>query len=381
MAAADEHPGARTRGWVVGRAAGAPVVVSPGWAVAAVVLTLLFAPTVRALAPTVGDSAYVVSASFVLLLLVSVFLHELAHALMARRCGIEVRELAVTLLGGHTRFASAAPTPGSSALVAVVGPAVNLVLGVAAWAVSQLLPAGGIAAVVVAAAAVANGFVALFNLVPGLPLDGGRVLEALVWHLTGRRGRGAEVAGWVGRLVAVGVVAWVLVRPLLAGARPSLTAVVWASLVGAFLWSGAAAAVHAGRTEQAVERITVRGLMTQAQGVPGHVSLGDAVGLLDAGTEVVLLGPDGRPVAYLDRYAVASVPRERAAQVPLTAVAVALPGGAVVDADLTGAAAVRAVGGAARTSPASVVVEPDGRVVGLLRAQDVIDALRTGRRA
>lgn len=365
---------------MVGRVAGAPVVVSPGWAVAAVALTLLFAPTVRALAPTVGDSAYVVSASFVLLLLVSVFLHELAHALMARRCGIEVRELAVTLLGGHTRFASAASTPGSSALVAVVGPAANLALGALAWGVAQLLPTGGIAAVVVAAAAVANGFVAVFNLVPGLPLDGGRVLEALVWHVTGRRGRGSEVAGWVGRLVAVGVVVWVLARPLLAGTRPSLTAVVWASLVGAFLWSGAAAAVRAGRTEQAVERITVRGLMTRASALAARGTLSDALDVLDSGGEVVLLDTDGRPVAYLDRYAVASVPRERAASVPLTAVAVALPGGAVVQADLTGAAAVRAVGGAARTSAASAVLEPDGRVVGLLRTQDVIDALRTGRR-
>lgn len=365
-----------TRGWVVGRAAGAPVVVSPGWLVAAAVLTFLVAPTVRAVSPSSGQAAsYVVAAVFVLLLLGSVFLHELAHALVARRFGIVVHELAVTLLGGHTRFASAAPTPRVSTLVAVAGPAANLALAAVAWVLSAVLQGHGLVTLLITAAALANGFVGAFNLVPGLPLDGGRVLEAVVWHVTGSRARGTVVAGWVGRVVAVAVFAWTLVVPLLEGRSPSITGVVWGALVGSFLWSGAAGAVQGAQAERAVESLVLRDLMAEAVGVPASGTLGDLDGDAGSRPEVVLLAPDGRPAAYLDRSAAASVPADRLARIPLTAVAVAIPAGAVVDASLTGREAVQAVAAVARVAPVMAAVEGD-RVVGLLSAQAVIDAVR-----
>lgn len=363
-----------TRGWVVGRAAGAPVVISPGWVVAAIVLTVLTAPTIRALAPQTGSRAYLVAAVAVLLLFGSVFLHELAHALVARRRGVVVHEIAVTLLGGHTQFGAAAPTPATSALVAVVGPVVNLLIAAAAWLALQAIPDGTLAALLVGALAVVNALVGVFNLFPGLPLDGGRVLEALIWRLTGRRSSGTLVAGWVGRVVALGVMVWAVLPPLLDGAAPDLGRVAWAALIGAFLWSGAAGSIKAARTEKAVETVTVAGLMTPAVGVPFDGTLGDL--RPDDGREIVLLAPDRRPAAYLDRAAVASVPEHARVTTPLTSVAVPLPVGSTVAVDLSGSDAIRAVAGVARFAPVMVAVGPAGDVAGLLRAQDVISALR-----
>ncbi len=120
-----------------------------------------------------------------------------------------VHRIALTLLGGHTELGDRAPTAAVSALVAAAGPATNLALGVAAWLVWRVMPGTGPWVALVLALAVTNGFVAVLNLLPGLPLDGGRVLEAGVWQLTGRRvdrdqGRGLGRARRRGRDRRVG---------------------------------------------------------------------------------------------------------------------------------------------------------------------------------
>jgi Zn-dependent protease len=358
-------------------------VVSPGWLLAAAVLTYLFAPTVRGLVDVSPAGAYAVAAVFVLLLLGSVFLHELAHALVARRVGVPVQELAVTLLGGHTRMGAAAPSPASSALVAVSGPVVNLALGALAWLLAGPTTAGSVAWLVLSAAALANVFVGAFNLVPGLPLDGGRVLEALVWRLTGDRLRGTAVAGGVGRLVAVGVLAWVLLRPLVLGVQVSLVSVVWAALVGAFLWTGADQAVRAARAERTVDALTVAALMLPAVGVPARgtvLDLDTALAHASPGqrgptTHALLQGSDGAVVGVVDAVAAAAVPGPLRATTPLSAVATPLPHGAVVAAELRGRHAVEVVAAVARLTPVLAVVD-GGRPVGVLRSTDVARALR-----
>ncbi len=366
-----------TRGWVVGRAAGAPIIITPSWVLAAVVLTSLFAPTVQARAPELGVGTYVVAFGFVVLLFVSVLVHELAHGLVAQARGQTVQEFAITLWGGHTAFGGAAPTPATSALVAVVGPVANLVIAGLCWVGGQAAAPDGLAGLLLYAGAFSNGFVAIFNLVPGLPLDGGRVLEAAVWRITGDRHRGTIVAGWAGRVVAVGVVLWALGLPLLAGRSPDVVTVVWTALIGAFLWSGAGAAIRGGHTGRAVGQITVASVGTRATTVPATAMLADAdrarstVGAQD----VVLLAPDGRAAAYVDRAAADAVPPADRAHTPVTAVAVLLPVGAWVDARLAGVELVRAIGAATQRTPVVVAVD-GGRVTALVKAVDVVAALR-----
>jgi Zn-dependent protease len=375
--------GPRTKGWVIGRVAGAPVILTPSWFVAAVVLTVLFVPTVQNLAPRLGNEVYLVSFAFVLLLFVSVFLHEVAHALVARARGQHVTELAVTLWGGHTAYSGTSARPLDGFLISVVGPLTNLALAVVSWLAFQAMDTFSVPALLLYAGAFSNAFVGFFNLLPGLPLDGGQILESAVWAATGSRTTGTVAAGWVGRVVAVGVVAWALLWPLAVGREPSLWTVAWSALIGAFLWSGAGQAIAAGRTREAVSGLSVRGLARPAVAVPSSASVG-AVGravALSGGPHVlaVLVDASGAPTGYVDPAAAAAVPPEAAETTPVGAVAVPLPAGATVDAHLAGADMLAALSDAGRA--ASVVVVTDGgRVVGVLEVARVVGALRDARR-
>lgn len=359
------------------------MILTPSWFLAAAVLTVLFAPTVQRLAPRLGSEIYVVSFAFVLLLFASVFLHEVAHALVARARGQHVTELAVTLWGGHTAYSGMSARPLDGFLISVVGPLTNLALALVLWVAFQAQDTFSVPALLLYAGAFSNAFVGFFNLLPGLPLDGGQILESAVWAATGSRTKGTVAAGWVGRAVAVGVVAWALLWPLTLGVRPDLWTVAWAALIGAFLWSGAGQAIAAGRAREAVSGLSVRGLARPAVPVASDASVA-AVGrdVARAGGPHVLavvVDPAGRPVGYVDPAAAAAVPPDVAESTPVTAVAVPVPAQGTVDAGLAGQDMLAALACAGREAAVVPVVD-GGRVVGALEVSRVVAALRDARR-
>ena len=146
----------------------------------------------------------------------SVLCHEAAHAVVARRCGYAVERVVVNLWGGHTAFSTPAPSPGRSALVSISGPIANALLALAGWA---LLGTVGydVPWLLLSAWTLSNAFVAVFNLLLGLPLDGGYLVDALVWRVTGRRSAGMIAAGWGGRIVTLGALFFFVVLPFLRG--------------------------------------------------------------------------------------------------------------------------------------------------------------------
>ncbi|WP_277210535.1 site-2 protease family protein [Isoptericola croceus] len=367
----------RSSGWRIGRVAGAPVLVTPSWFLAAVVLTVLFAPTVRSFAPGMDTpGVLVVSFAFVLLLFGSVFCHEVAHALVARSRGHRVDELALTLWGGHTAYSGGAHRPADTALVAIVGPLTNLALAVAFWFGFQAQTTASIPALLLYAGAFSNAFVGVFNLLPGLPLDGGQVLESAIWAATGSRTRGTVAAGWVGRTVGVGVVAGALLWPLVGGRQPSWITVMWAALIGAFLWSGATEAMRTGRRRERLEGLTVRSLATPAVVVPAGSSVTD-VGTAAAGRGgVVVVVVDGHtPVGWVDPRASAAIPPDQLGTTPVEAVVVPFAPGSAVAADDGGPELLQHL---ARSSGGSRVVPVlDGvRVTGVLDVARVAAAVR-----
>ena len=354
-------------------------MLQPSALIMVAVLTALFVPTVRSMNPELGSQAVVGSLVLVVMLMVSVFLHEVAHALAARSRGMAVHELALTFWGGHTAYSDVRTSPGTAAFIAVVGPATNLVLAAVAWVGYQLQPASSSLALLLYVTAFANAAVAAFNLLPGLPLDGGQIAESTVWALTGSRLTGTRVAAWSGRILAVGLVAAAIAVPTMLGRQVQLLMVVWAGLIGSFMWSAATGALAQSKARARVDALDPRRIAVPAVALSARatvaqvreVSRGAQLGGVQA--QVVLVD-QGRAVGYVDDAALAAVPADAAATTPAWSVAVALAPGAVIDGALRGSAFHAAAVEASRRSPVFVVVDA-GRVVGLMRAADVARAV------
>jgi Zn-dependent protease len=376
----DDAPAAREPGIRIGAVAGVPVYLRPSWFFIALVVTVLFAPNVQARVPELnGGIAYVIAVFFAVLLLLSVFVHELAHAAAARATGTPATHIVLDLWGGHTAFENESTGPWRSIVVAAVGPLSNAALAVAAGYAVSATDVDGVPNLLLQATALSNAIVAVFNALPGLPLDGGRVLEGLVWRLTGDRNTGMLAAGWCGRIVAVGVALWV-VYPWVTGGPPrSLVTVTWMLIVAALLWQGAGQAIALARWRRRSVLARARDLLRPAVAVPSTATVASArTAATDANAAAaVVLDVYGRPAGIVDQAAVATVPPERAADVAASAVSQTLTNGAVVDAELEGEALLARM--QANPAPRYVVVDGGG-VVGILEWQDVARFVGNGSR-
>lgn len=336
----------RSPGWRIGSISGVPVYLGRSWVLVAVLMVALFGPTVARVAPSLGGlGAYAVAFVFAILLLLSVLAHEAAHAVVAQRVGFRVKRIVADFWGGHTAHDGAGGTAGRSAAVAVVGPLANGILAVLGWWLFSVvadqppgLQIGGLgggagAAVLLLLAyafAWANTFVAAFNLVPALPLDGGFLLEALVWKVSDNRHLGTMVAGWAGRMLVVLIVIYALF-PVLEGERISLTRVIWALIIGGFLWQGASQAIKLGRHGAIASRRTVSEAALAPGVVPGEALLSTVP--WSQHPIWVVLGPDGRPEGVVDPRSLQQVPAGAHPSTPASAVAIRLPAGWAVPMD------------------------------------------------
>ncbi|SOC54460.1 peptidase M50 [Ornithinimicrobium cerasi] len=291
-------PTAGGHGWRIGTLSGVPVYLGRSWVLVALLVAALFGPTVARVVPQLGWGAYVVALAFAGLLLLSVLVHEAAHALVAQRVGFRVSRVVADFWGGHTAHDGTGGTPGRSAAVAVVGPLSNGVLALLGWGLTGALAEGGVPWLLAYAFTAANAFVAVFNIIPGLPLDGGFLLEALVWRLTGNRHLGTLVAGWFGRLVVVLLVLWALLPALLEGRSLGLTRVLWVGVIALFLWQGASAAVRLGRSGLVVSRRRVGDVARPVGVVPLDAAVGEVD--WDARPLWVVVDGTGAPVGLVD---------------------------------------------------------------------------------
>ncbi|MFM7718404.1 MAG: site-2 protease family protein [Actinomycetota bacterium] len=175
-------------------------------------------------------------------LFASLTLHELAHALVANRLGVRVRSILLFMFGGVAEIDGEAPTPGAEFAIALVGPAVSVALGSGSGVLALAAEQRGraLTGAVFGALALMNLGVALFNLVPGLPLDGGRILRAALWRATGDRARATRIAGRGGRVLAVGIAAAGAAVAILGDEPLGL----WYVPMGGFLWIVAVAAAR-----------------------------------------------------------------------------------------------------------------------------------------
>lgn len=361
---------------VIARVFGVPVDVTPMWFLVAGLVAYGFADTVEHAVPSVGPWKYAVSTGFALLLYLSVFLHELSHTVVALRAGLPVRRISLHLLGGYSEISQPAPTPAREAGIAVAGPLASLALAALGYALMQPLEPGTVSHLLARAFVVTNLIVAVFNLLPGLPLDGGRVLAATVWRVSGRRHTGSLVAGWGGRVVAVAVLAISLLPLRSEGSSP--IALLWGMLIAAFLWSGATQAIRHAGVSARLPVLHARTLTRRAIPVEATLPLAEALrraGEAGAGG-LVVVSAGGDPLGLVHEAAVRHVPVERRPWIPVSDLSRRLEDGHRIRADLSGQALVEAL--SAHPAPEYLVVEDDGSIYGILATADVERVLRDG---
>lgn len=355
----------------MGRPFGIPVYVSPTWLLVAAFITVFFAPMVESRLPGIGGGRYVVAFAFAVLLYASVFIHELSHSIVARVFGLPVRRITLYMLGGVSEIEQEPQTPGREFLVAFAGPLLSLVLGVVGFLLYRVLPDGTVVALLAYELAIANTLVGVFNLLPGLPLDGGRMLRAGIWKLTRRPATATIAAAWVGRVLAVLVFLQPFLLAAVLGGPPNWATVIWAALIGSFIWMGAGQTLRVAKLRERLPRMRARGLARRAVSVTADVPLAEAVrraAEARAGA-LVVVDHEGKPIALVAESAVSATPEHRRPWIAVGALSRTLESGLVLDADLAGEDLVTAL----QRVPSSeyLLVEADGEVYGVLAASDV----------
>ncbi len=274
--------------WKIGSLFGIPLFLDPLWFIILTLVTLNFGLNYLQWGNVLAGSAGLVMA---LLLFGSVVLHELGHSIVARSQGIKVNSITLFLLGGIAAIEEESKTPGEALQVAIAGPSVSIALFVLLTLLSYILPTSSLASLMMGDLARINLILALFNLIPGLPLDGGQIFKAAVWKVTGDRflavhwaARAGQILGW--SAIAAGAVLEFSTGELVGG--------LWLVLLG---WFGIRNATTYDRVTTLQETLLK---LVAADAMTREFRVVDANQTLRSFADVYLLETNTRPVYFAE---------------------------------------------------------------------------------
>ncbi|WP_408907250.1 site-2 protease family protein [Streptomyces cavernicola] len=364
----------------MGRIFGVPIHVAPSWFLVAALITWVFGAQLDRILPELGALRYLVSLFFAVAFYASVLVHELAHTVVALRYKLPVRRIQLQFFGGVSEIEKESETPGREFMLAFVGPLLSLVLTALFYAGMYVVEPGTVPGVLMAGLMISNLIVAIFNLLPGLPLDGGRMLRAVVWKLTGKPMAGTVAAAWVGRALAVAVL---IGLPLLTqsgalgGTAPrsvgmeTVTDALLAAILAAIIWTGAGNSLRMARLRAHLPQLQARTLTRRAVPVSSDTPLSEALRRANAAgaRALVVVDTEGDATAVVREAAIVGVPEHRRPWVAVSGLAQDLTAGMRVSADLAGEDLIDTL----RATPATeyLVVEPTGEIYGVLSTADV----------
>jgi Zn-dependent protease len=292
-----------TRAVRIARIRGIDVRLDPSLVLLALLFAWAFGGRFTATYPTV--TAWTMAAAGVLLVFLSILAHELAHALEALHRDIEVEGITLLMFGGVTEMNTYTETPRDDFVIAAVGPYVSLLCGAVFGLTATFAPdlfgaAAPPVAEVAGVLAWLNVILAVFNLLPAAPLDGGRVLRAGVWWVTKDRGRGVRVAARAGQLLSLGLIGlgvWLLVAGEVAA---TISAVVWL-IIGFFLWSASRAELRRDEVDRLLDRHRVIDLVGEP---PDPIEVDRRLDLVDVdaaltGAQLIPVTDAGRLIGVL----------------------------------------------------------------------------------
>ncbi len=311
------------------------------------------------------------------LFLASLLAHEIAHSIVARRNGVQVHSIVLWLLGGVAQLEGEPRTPGADFRIAVVGPLTSLALGVVfglSGYVAAVLDAGRLAVGVLAYLAGTNILLAIFNLIPAAPLDGGRVLRAALWRWRGDREAAAVTAARAGRVFGFALVGLGLLETLITGTFSG----VWLALVGWFLVSAATAEEQQAGMGSRLSGVRVGDVMTRNPVVAdGTMTLGEFVDRLAMShrfSSYPLVDHSGRLTGLVTLNRVRAVPPGRRSDTRLRDIACPPDGVPAARPDEPLVTLLPRMRGCA--DGRAVVLDEQGRVIGVVSSTDISRALQ-----
>lgn len=306
----------RGRGLKVGKLFGIDIILDASWFLIAFLMAWSFAGIISSESdlglPQAESFGLGIAAS--VLFFASLLAHEISHALVARRRGIGVASITLFVFGGVAQIKQDPRTPGDEFRIAVIGPVVSLVLGGALIGLGILASVAHfpVASAIFSLIGSVNLVLAVFNLLPGFPLDGGRLLRAAVWKVTGDVVKATRIASRGGQVVAGLLIAFGLLRII---AYDQLFGGIWMILIGVFLSRTAAGSYQQVVARRALEGLAASDLMTpDPVCLPGNIRLDEAVDryfLVQRHTTFPVIGYAGNVEGIVTLQLIRSTPRER----------------------------------------------------------------------
>jgi Zn-dependent protease/CBS domain-containing protein len=328
------------------------------------------APDLRA------TTGWVIAVASAVLLFASVLAHELSHSFVGLRYGLPIRKITLFIFGGVAHMEEEPKRPGVEFRMALAGPLASIVIATAAGLIRFVLfdfPEDSATGLVLQYVTYANAMLAFFNLVPGFPLDGGRVLRSVLWKITGNFVKATRAAAIAGRVFGLTLV-FVGVTMSVAVEAPGF---LWLVFIGTFIERLAFFGSY--RTIKMAEGAKVGEVMTRdVKTMPGETSLEEAAReYFITGFNAYPVRENGRITGILSRSDIASVPKENW---PVTRVSQAMTPWEKMVVALPAESARVAFARMLQTGVGRMVVVEDGRMVGIITRTDLIIALSGGRR-
>jgi Zn-dependent protease len=361
----------------IGKFFGVPIYFAPSWLIIAGLLTFYYGPVIDDAVPGLSSSsAYLLAFGYAVAFAFCVLAHEIGHTAMSLVLKRPVVRIVIFLLGGVSEIDNEPERPRDEFLIAAAGPLVSGMITAACAVVSARLDDHSIGGALFLLLFWSNLIVLVFNVLPGLPLDGGRVLRSAVWAVSKSQLVGTRVGAWTGRVVAIGVV--VLTLAVYRGPNAMVGGLIGV-LLAAYLWAGAGQTLRAAEIMHRLPQLDLDALLRPGLLVPGDLSIDAGLYRLQQGVArgLVLVDSADRPSAIVDEARVRSVAPEQRPWVSLSSVARPLDDGLILHRGLTGEQLLAAI----RKTPATeyLVVDEQGAPAGILVTADLAAALGTAR--